>query len=71
MVFTFANYLPIRLALSHNHIYAFPSRLSECTSLRYLNVRSNVIREFPLPVSLGTSERRKEFKADMDFRYVT
>ncbi|RDL38033.1 L protein [Venustampulla echinocandica] len=36
-----------RLALSHNQISTFPSRFSECTSLRYLNVRNNVIREFP------------------------
>lgn len=39
--------LCLRLALSHNQISTFPSRFSECTSLRYLNVRSNVIREFP------------------------
>ena len=39
-----------RLALSHNLISTFPSRFSECTSLRYLNVRNNVIREFPLAV---------------------
>ncbi|KAK6072439.1 RAM signaling pathway protein [Seiridium cupressi] len=39
-----------RLALSHNKLSAFPSRFSECTSLRYLNVRNNLIKEFPLPV---------------------
>jgi hypothetical protein len=39
-----------RLALSHNLISTFPARFSECTSLRYLNVRNNVIREFPLAV---------------------
>src|ERR1700761_7425679 len=39
-----------RLALSHNQISTFPSRFSECTSLRYLNVRNNVIREFPQSV---------------------
>ncbi|KAK4101978.1 hypothetical protein N658DRAFT_558654 [Parathielavia hyrcaniae] len=37
-----------RLALSHNYLQTFPTRLSECTSLRYLNVRQNRIREFPL-----------------------
>ncbi|RKF56214.1 putative ram signaling pathway protein [Erysiphe neolycopersici] len=37
-----------RLALSHNQISVFPSRFSECKSLRYLNVRNNIIREFPL-----------------------
>ncbi|KAK3344843.1 RAM signaling pathway protein-domain-containing protein [Neurospora tetraspora] len=37
-----------RLALSHNYIQTFPARFSECTSLRYLNVRSNRIKEFPL-----------------------
>ncbi len=39
-----------RLALSHNLISTFPARFSECTSLRYLNVRNNIIREFPLSV---------------------
>ncbi|KAI1269571.1 RAM signaling pathway protein [Xylariaceae sp. FL1019] len=37
-----------RLALSHNSISAFPASFSECTSLRYLNVRQNQIKEFPL-----------------------
>ncbi|KAK4141147.1 RAM signaling pathway protein-domain-containing protein [Dichotomopilus funicola] len=37
-----------RLALSHNYLETFPTRFSECTSLRYLNVRQNKIREFPL-----------------------
>lgn len=44
-----------RLALSHNQISTFPSRFSECTSLRYLNVRNNQIREFPQPICLLTS----------------
>ncbi|KAH8678152.1 RAM signaling pathway protein [Xylariales sp. PMI_506] len=39
-----------RLALSHNKISSFPARFSECTSLRYLNVRNNFIKEFPLPL---------------------
>lgn len=39
-----------RLALSHNGLQSFPPRFSECTSLRYLNVRNNKIKEFPLPV---------------------
>ncbi|KAK2735502.1 cell morphogenesis protein [Colletotrichum kahawae] len=39
-----------RLALSHNQVSSFPTRFSECTSLRYLNVRNNQIREFPLPL---------------------
>ncbi|KFY27895.1 hypothetical protein V493_03222 [Pseudogymnoascus sp. VKM F-4281 (FW-2241)] len=39
-----------RLALSHNQISTFPSRFAECTSLRYLNVRNNAIREFPLSI---------------------
>ncbi|OBT65270.1 hypothetical protein VE03_04655 [Pseudogymnoascus sp. 23342-1-I1] len=39
-----------RLALSHNQISTFPSRFAECTSLRYLNVRNNAIREFPLAI---------------------
>ncbi|KAK5636572.1 hypothetical protein RRF57_012284 [Xylaria bambusicola] len=37
-----------RLALSHNKLTTFPARFSECTSLRYLNVRNNRIEEFPL-----------------------
>ncbi|KAI1815779.1 RAM signaling pathway protein [Poronia punctata] len=37
-----------RLALSHNKLTSFPARFSECTSLRYLNVRNNYIKEFPL-----------------------
>ncbi|KAI8630983.1 RAM signaling pathway protein [Xylariaceae sp. FL1651] len=37
-----------RLALSHNKLVSFPARFSECTSLRYLNVRNNLIKEFPL-----------------------
>ncbi|KAG0652028.1 Leucine-rich repeat-containing sog2 [Hyphodiscus hymeniophilus] len=44
-----------RLALSHNQISTFPSRFSECTSLRYLNVRNNVIREFPQSICELTS----------------
>lgn len=44
-----------RLALSHNQISTFPSRFSECTSLRYLNVRNNVIRDFPLCICQLTS----------------
>ncbi|KAI1426333.1 RAM signaling pathway protein [Xylaria sp. FL1777] len=38
----------VRLALSHNKLTTFPARFSECTSLRYLNVRNNRIEEFPL-----------------------
>ncbi|KAI1825429.1 RAM signaling pathway protein [Xylaria intraflava] len=37
-----------RLALSHNRLTSFPARFSECTTLRYLNVRYNHIQEFPL-----------------------
>ncbi|RFU27798.1 hypothetical protein B7463_g8535, partial [Scytalidium lignicola] len=44
-----------RLALSHNQIFSFPARFSECTSLRYLNVRSNLIREFPQAICELTS----------------
>ncbi|KAL3427653.1 cell morphogenesis protein [Phlyctema vagabunda] len=44
-----------RLALSHNQISTFPLRFSECTSLRYLNVRNNVIREFPQSICQLTS----------------
>ncbi|KAI1373801.1 RAM signaling pathway protein-domain-containing protein [Hypoxylon crocopeplum] len=37
-----------RLALSHNKLSSLPSRFSECTHLRYLNLRANLIKEFPL-----------------------
>ncbi|KAK3314629.1 RAM signaling pathway protein-domain-containing protein [Apodospora peruviana] len=37
-----------RLALSHNFLESFPARFAECTSLRYLNVRQNRIKEFPM-----------------------
>ncbi|KAI9054176.1 hypothetical protein LZ554_001347 [Drepanopeziza brunnea f. sp. 'monogermtubi'] len=44
-----------RLALSHNMISTLPSGFSECTSLRYLNVRNNFIREFPQSICQLTS----------------
>ncbi|KAI4860442.1 putative cell morphogenesis protein Sog2 [Hypoxylon rubiginosum] len=37
-----------RLALSHNKLSSLPARFSECTHLRYLNLRANLIKEFPL-----------------------
>ncbi|KAI0385395.1 RAM signaling pathway protein-domain-containing protein [Hypomontagnella monticulosa] len=37
-----------RLALSHNKLLSLPVRFSECTHLRYLNLRANLIKEFPL-----------------------
>ncbi|KAI5462178.1 RAM signaling pathway protein-domain-containing protein [Mariannaea sp. PMI_226] len=37
-----------RLALSHNQLSTLPARFSECTSLRYLNIRGNQIKEFPM-----------------------
>ncbi|KAI1433229.1 RAM signaling pathway protein [Xylaria sp. CBS 124048] len=37
-----------RLVLSQNRLTTFPARFSECTTLRYLNVRYNHIEEFPL-----------------------
>ncbi|KAM5377378.1 hypothetical protein ACJZ2D_005059 [Fusarium nematophilum] len=39
-----------RLALSHNQLSTLPPRFSECTSLRYLNIRGNQIKEFPMPL---------------------
>lgn len=36
-----------RLSLSHNQIWHIPLRFSECTHLRYLNIRANVFREIP------------------------
>ncbi|KAH7321009.1 putative cell morphogenesis protein Sog2 [Stachybotrys elegans] len=37
-----------RLALSHNQLTTLPARFSECTSLRYLNIRGNQLKEFPM-----------------------
>jgi Leucine-rich repeat (LRR) protein len=45
-----AHALADRLALSHNQISTFPDKFAECSRLRYLNIRSNFIREFPLAV---------------------
>jgi hypothetical protein len=39
-----------RLSLSHNQIWFIPLRFSECSHLRYLNIKSNVFREIPRPV---------------------
>ncbi|PHH71911.1 hypothetical protein CDD80_4902 [Ophiocordyceps camponoti-rufipedis] len=39
-----------RLALSHNQLTSLPARFSECTLLRYLNIRGNQIKEFPMPL---------------------
>ena len=36
-----------RLSLSHNQIWYIPLRFSECSRLRYLNIRTNVFREIP------------------------
>ena len=36
-----------RLSLSHNQIWFIPLRFSECSQLRYLNIRVNVFREIP------------------------
>ncbi|KAJ3520721.1 hypothetical protein NM208_g13596 [Fusarium decemcellulare] len=43
-------YMVSRLALSHNQLSSLPARFSECTSLRYLNIRGNQIKEFPMPL---------------------
>ncbi|KIW27520.1 uncharacterized protein PV07_07252 [Cladophialophora immunda] len=46
-----------RLSLSHNQIWHIPLRFSECSHLRYLNIRSNVFREIPRGVyKLGQLE---------------
>ena len=43
-----------RLSLSHNQIWHIPYRFVECAKIRYLNVRSNQIRDFPKAVCLPT-----------------
>lgn len=60
------------LALSHNQVNSFPTRFSECTSLRYLNVRNNQIREFPLPVSASVQMAHSElYRTDEPSSSVT
>ncbi|EGC42131.1 cell morphogenesis protein Sog2 [Histoplasma capsulatum var. duboisii H88] len=39
-----------RLSLSNNHIDHIPGRFSECTHLRYLNIRANNFTQFPKEV---------------------
>lgn len=41
-----------RLHLAHNEIWHIPYRFSECTPLRYLNLRGNRFKEFPKAVSV-------------------
>ncbi|RMZ86242.1 hypothetical protein DV737_g113, partial [Chaetothyriales sp. CBS 132003] len=36
-----------RLSLSHNQISLIPTRFSDCSHLRYLNIRSNLFRDIP------------------------
>ena len=36
-----------RLSLSHNFLRYIPSRIADCTQLRYLNIRSNDFKEIP------------------------
>lgn len=45
--------LGIRLALAHNQITDFPAEFSSLSRIRYLNLRSNCIREFPLAVRVA------------------
>jgi hypothetical protein len=54
-------YMVSRLALSHNQLSSLPARFSECTSLRYLNIRGNQIKEFPMPVHLSSLTLRSIF----------
>ncbi|UNI16745.1 RAM signaling network component [Purpureocillium takamizusanense] len=39
-----------RLALSHNQLSDLPVRISDCLSLRYLNIRANSFDKFPPPL---------------------
>ncbi|KAI6781813.1 Leucine-rich repeat-containing protein-like protein [Emericellopsis cladophorae] len=69
-----------RLALSHNQLTTVPSRFSECTSLRYLNIRANSISEFPmsqnnavrrpgaLPLTLGNVNERVRSNSETHLR---
>ncbi|KAI1611986.1 RAM signaling pathway protein-domain-containing protein [Exophiala viscosa] len=65
-----------RLSLSHNQIWHIPLRFSDCTHLRYLNIRSNVFREIPRGVyKLNQLEildisRNKVRKISSDIRHL-
>lgn len=48
-----------RLALSHNSLGDLPPRLSECSRLRYLNVRYNALKDIPRSVRF-TSNRPQQ-----------
>lgn len=39
-----------RLSLSHNLLWLLPYKFSECSQLRYLNIRGNEFRDFPKAV---------------------
>ena len=43
-----------RLQLAHNQIWHLPYRFTECTPLKYLNLRGNRFKEFPKAVSDAT-----------------
>lgn len=42
---------PCRLALAHNRLTGFSDTFSQLSRLRYLNLRSNLMKEFPISVS--------------------
>ncbi|KAK5997983.1 hypothetical protein PT974_00352 [Cladobotryum mycophilum] len=48
-----------RLALSHNQLSSLPARFGECTALRYLNIRGNQIKEFPMALFRNSRSRPK------------
>ncbi|PGH07864.1 hypothetical protein GX51_01574 [Blastomyces parvus] len=66
-----------RLSLSNNHIDHIPLRFSECTHLRYLNIRANNFTQFPKGVfNLSFLEildlsRNKITKIPEDIRNLT
>ncbi|KAL2374990.1 cell morphogenesis protein Sog2 [Blastomyces gilchristii SLH14081] len=66
-----------RLSLSNNHIDHIPLRFSECTHLRYLNIRANNFTQFPKGVfNLNLLEildlsRNKITKIPEDIRNLT
>lgn len=66
-----------RLSLSHNQLWYIPPRFSECSHLRYLNIRSNVFREIPrgvykLPLlEILDISRNKVRKISKDIKNLT
>ncbi|KAI9872684.1 MAG: RAM signaling network component, partial [Pleopsidium flavum] len=47
-----------RLSLSHNQIWHIPYKFAECTKLTYVNIRYNLLKEFPKAVGTPSTYRQ-------------